>query len=112
MVATGSSSITRDRPRFNDSLEVIKFVCKDLWTFIFKKQIDNLKTNHRGIYVLQDNSFRWFSRMSTPLGGSDAARRATPYLWFPCGLVRGALASLGVISVVIAETSGLPQCKS
>ncbi|KAH8196612.1 hypothetical protein TruAng_009206 [Truncatella angustata] len=56
---------SRDRPRFNDTLDVIKFLCKDLWTLVFKKQIDNLKTNHRGVYVLTDNMFRPLSRMST-----------------------------------------------
>ncbi|CAG8507810.1 10573_t:CDS:2 [Cetraspora pellucida] len=101
---------TRDRPRFVDTLDVVKFICKDLWTIIFKKQIDNLKTNHRGVYVLQDNNFRWFLRMSTEAGGAEAAKKAVPYLWFPCGLIRGALANLGVVSVVIAETSLLPQC--
>src|SRR5450432_657136 len=40
-------SFSRDRPRFTDNLDVIKFLCKDLWTIVFKKQIDNLKTNHR-----------------------------------------------------------------
>lgn len=38
---------SRDRPRFTDNLDVIKFLCKDLWTILFRKQIDNLKTNHR-----------------------------------------------------------------
>lgn len=38
---------SRDRPRFTDQLDVIKFICKDIWTVVFKKQIDNLKTNHR-----------------------------------------------------------------
>lgn len=28
-------------------IDVIKFLCKDLWTLVFRKQIDNLKTNHR-----------------------------------------------------------------
>lgn len=37
----------RDKPRFNDTLDVIKFICKDLWMLVFRKQIDNLKTNHR-----------------------------------------------------------------
>lgn len=87
---------SRDRPRFSDNLDVIKFLCKDLWTILFKKQVDNLKTNHRvctstlpyrhkfivarqtlprerrgptdkllqGVYVLTDNSFRPFARMS------------------------------------------------
>lgn len=38
---------TKDRPRFADTLDVVKFICKDLWSVMFKKQIDNLKTNHR-----------------------------------------------------------------
>lgn len=42
-----SARFSRDRPRFLDTLDVIKFLCKDLWTLLFKKQIDNLKTNHR-----------------------------------------------------------------
>jgi hypothetical protein len=83
----------KDRPRFTDNLDVIKFLCKDLWTVLFKKQIDNLKTNHRvrrfnkcncrpqdiiacfmvlvkltrdkqGVYVLTDSAFRPFGRMS------------------------------------------------
>lgn len=35
-----------------DTLDVIKFICKDLWTIVFRKQIDNLKTNHRVCYLL------------------------------------------------------------
>lgn len=42
-----SERFSRDRPQFNDPLDVIKFLCKDIWTIVFKKQIDNLKTNHR-----------------------------------------------------------------
>ncbi|KAG5288018.1 BET3 family protein [Histoplasma ohiense] len=55
---------SRDRPRFTDNLDVIKFLCKDFWTILFRKQIDNLKTNHRGVYVLTDNTFRPLIRMS------------------------------------------------
>ncbi|KAK0623224.1 transporter particle component [Immersiella caudata] len=98
---------SRDRPRFNDTLDVIKFLCKDLWTLLFRKQVDNLKTNHRGVYVLTDNAFRPFSRMSTEMGG-QAVLRAQPFLWFPCGVVRGALAAMGINATVQAETSELP----
>lgn len=38
---------SRDRPRCNEPLDVIKFICKDLWSLVFRKQVDNLKTNHR-----------------------------------------------------------------
>ncbi|KZF21268.1 BET3 family protein [Xylona heveae TC161] len=98
---------SRDRPRFTDGLDAIKFLCKDLWTLVFRKQIDNLKTNHRGVYVLTDNSFRPFSRMSMESGGL-ALQRAQPFLWFPCGLIRGALSSMNINATVQAETSELP----
>ncbi|TQV92334.1 hypothetical protein V2A60_007023 [Cordyceps javanica] len=98
---------SRDRPRLNDTLDVIKFLCKDLWSLVFGKNIDNLKTNHRGVYVLTDNVFRPFSRMSTVAGG-QAVVRAQPFLWFPCGIVRGALAALGINAEVHAEINELP----
>ncbi|KAI2469203.1 transport protein particle component [Annulohypoxylon bovei var. microspora] len=98
---------SRDRPRFNDTLDAIKFVCKDLWMLVFKKQVDNLKTNHRGVYVLTDNAFRPLSRMSADAGG-QAVVRAQPFLWFPCGVVRGALAAMGIAATVQAESSELP----
>ncbi|KAM3462762.1 hypothetical protein NHJ13051_002783 [Beauveria bassiana] len=105
---------SRDRPRLNDTLDVIKFLCKDLWSLVFGKNIDNLKTNHRheliaakGVYVLTDNVFRPFSRMSTVAGG-QAVVRAQPFLWFPCGIVRGALAALGISASVQAEINELP----
>ncbi|RMJ21865.1 Bet3 family [Aspergillus sp. HF37] len=98
---------SRNRPRFTEHLDVIKFLCKDLWVILFRKQIDNLKTNHRGVYVLTDSSFRPFARMSTSVRG-EAVTMAQSYLWFPCGVVRGALANLGINATVQAETSELP----
>ncbi|EFR03306.1 hypothetical protein MGYG_06305 [Nannizzia gypsea CBS 118893] len=98
---------SRDRPRFTDNLDVIKFLCKDLWTILFRKQVDNLKTNHRGVYVLTDNAFRPFIRMSMSVR-SEAVMRAQTYLWFPCGIIRGTLASVGIEATVQAESSDLP----
>ena len=56
------------------SLEVIKFLCKELWQALFRKQIDNLKTNHRGTFVLTDNLFGPLKRCSLP----SATSAATP----------------------------------
>ncbi|KAI4269610.1 MAG: hypothetical protein L6R38_007408 [Xanthoria sp. 2 TBL-2021] len=98
---------SRDRPRFTDTLDMIKFLCKDIWILVFRKQIDNLKTNHRGVYVLTDHSFRPFARMSMS-SPSEALARVQPFLWFPCGIIRGALASMGIEATVQAETAELP----
>ena len=47
LMSLDTCRFSRDRPRFTDPLDVIKFLCKDLRTLVFRKQIDNLKTNHR-----------------------------------------------------------------
>jgi hypothetical protein len=47
---------SRDRPRFGDPLDVIKFLCKDLWTIVWRKQVDNLKTNHRVCFLSTSGS--------------------------------------------------------
>ncbi|XP_043696470.1 trafficking protein particle complex subunit 6b [Telopea speciosissima] len=120
-----SERYTIERPRFSDHLEAIKFICKDFWSELFKKQIDNLKTNHRGTFVLQDNRFRWLTRVSidpspanTDLSQepslatdeSKTAQATSMHLYFPCGIIRGALSNLGIPCAVSADISNLPAC--
>ncbi|GAM90844.1 hypothetical protein ANO11243_088900 [Dothideomycetidae sp. 11243] len=100
-------------PRPSSPLDSIKFVCRDLWGAMYKKQIDNLKTNHRGTFVLTDARFPPLARMSAdrklgPRAAELALTRAQPFLWFHCGVVRGALNALGMDVVVNAETQELP----
>ncbi|KAK5166298.1 uncharacterized protein LTR77_008559 [Saxophila tyrrhenica] len=101
-------------PRPQTPLDVIKFLCKDLWLVLFRKQIDNLKTNHRGIFVLTDNRFHPLSRMSIdrragPKAKEDGLARAQLYLFFPGGVIRGALSALGIDATVSAESTELPS---
>ncbi|KAF1985927.1 transport protein particle component [Aulographum hederae CBS 113979] len=103
-----TEKFSRDKPRFSDTLDVIKFLCKDLWVLVFNKQIDNLKTNHRGIYVLTDNRFKPLTRMSLEKGREGMMQQAQPFLYFPSGVLRGALASLGIQANVQAESAELP----
>ncbi|XP_013364215.1 PREDICTED: NTPase KAP family P-loop domain-containing protein 1 isoform X3 [Chinchilla lanigera] len=80
---------------FREELEVLKFLCKDLWVAVFHKQMDSLRTNHQGTYVLQDNSFPLLVPMASgrqyveeapkPLGPSHTWTRAwvTSYRSWP-----------------------------
>merc|ERR1712032_713827 len=89
----------RDKARFVAPLEAVKFVCRELWPLAFRKPVDNLRTNHRGVYVLQDNRFRWLlqTRISpmwlAACGSSSTALYGelsitTRRLPYACGLVR------------------------
>ncbi|CRK88000.1 CLUMA_CG001786, isoform A [Clunio marinus] len=100
--------LTREMPRFKDELDTVKFLCTDFWSSIFKKQVDNLRTNHQGIYVLQDNSFRFLKQISN---SSQYLELAPKYVVFSCGILRGCLANLGIQAIVTAEISTMPSCK-
>ncbi|PCH33186.1 TRAPP complex subunit trs33 [Wolfiporia cocos MD-104 SS10] len=102
--------LCHDRPLFSETLDAVKFVCKDLWAACWDKQVDNLRTNHRGIYVLQDHSFKPISRISSYEGRAEALRKAKLYIAMPVGILRGALIRLGYQAVVVAEVTNLPQC--
>ncbi|CAG9807127.1 unnamed protein product [Chironomus riparius] len=100
--------LTREMPRFKDELDTIKFICTDFWSSIFKKQVDNLRTNHQGIYVLQDNTFRFLRQISNT---SQYLDLAPAHVVFTCGLIRGTLANLGINAIVTAEIVSMPSCK-
>ncbi|XP_051894344.1 trafficking protein particle complex subunit 6b-like [Pristis pectinata] len=99
---------TKETPLFKDELDIMKFICKEFWTNLFQKQIDNLRTNHRGTYVLQDNRFRLLTPVSS---GKQYLEEVPEFLAFTCGLLRGALSNLGIDSTVTAEVSVMPPCK-
>lgn len=95
-----------ERNRMDADLDVVKFICKDFWEHTFQKQVDVLRTNHRGLYVLTDNNFRWLRNVS-----NEGEHPGSPedYLVFPCGLICGALTRLGVKCRVTAEMTALPS---
>jgi len=82
-------------------LEAVKFLCKEVWMEIFSKQIDKLQTNHRGVFVLKDLELSWLTRFPAATEASRVA--AIRLLAFPCGVIRGALANLGIPSVVSCD---------
>ncbi|KAB0803352.1 hypothetical protein PPYR_00322 [Photinus pyralis] len=100
--------LTREMPRFKDELDTMKFICTDFWSAIYKRQIDNLRTNHHGVYVLQDNEFKFLTRMSK---GKQYLELAPRYVAFTCGVIRGTLANLGINCLVTAEVQTMPGCK-
>ncbi|KAF1812048.1 BET3 family protein [Eremomyces bilateralis CBS 781.70] len=99
---------SRDRPRVTEPLDIIKFICKDVWSIIFRKQIDNLKTNHRGIFVLTDNNFKPIHRISMEKGRDGMLAQTQAFLVFPGGIIRGALAAMGITASVSAESQEIP----
>ena len=101
-----------------EPLDIVKYLCKEFWEDIFKKKIDKLQTNHKGVFVLSDFKFKWLERFSpspSPSSSSSSSsddvaskQAAARLLVFPCGILRGALANLGISAVVNADFNTLP----
>ena len=62
----------RDRPRFHDTLDSVKFVCKEFWAHMFGKQVDKLQSNSKGVYVLHDRAFRPLQNASLAAVGDSS----------------------------------------
>jgi hypothetical protein len=45
--ASANRRLSRDRDRFVEALDVMKFICREFWTEVFRKPIDKLQTNNR-----------------------------------------------------------------
>ena len=94
--------------KIDNILDIMKFVCRDVWKCMFNKQMDNLRTNHRGIFVLVDNQFQYIASLNSSKGVPDLIARARSFLWFPCGVIRGILATFGIEATVSAEITLFP----
>eukprot|EP01012_Entosiphon_sulcatum_P009761 TRINITY_DN15586_c0_g1_i1.p1 TRINITY_DN15586_c0_g1~~TRINITY_DN15586_c0_g1_i1.p1 ORF type:complete len:208 (+),score=28.64 TRINITY_DN15586_c0_g1_i1:56-679(+) len=109
--------LTKERQKellFKETLDYIRFLCKEFWTDCFRKPVDSLKTNNKGLYQLKDNAFRWLRHIApNPPQAAAGQYQRSPYdhTIFPAGLIRGALYGLGIQAVVepvLGKT--LPEC--
>ncbi|KAF8003175.1 hypothetical protein HF325_002420 [Metschnikowia pulcherrima] len=91
-----------------DVLEIMKFICRDVWRCLYGKQMDNLRTNHRGTFVLIDNKYKVTAGFSSENGKADVVAKARTYTYLPCGIIRGILLSFGIDAYVSADNSQFP----
>lgn len=71
--------LTRDTPSFKDELDIMKFICKDFWTKVFRRQVDNLRTNHQVKYCWKKSGSerRAMIKLNFIYGAEDSVKRDT-----------------------------------
>jgi hypothetical protein len=122
-----TTRMTVARPPLATPLDIIKFICKDLFLHVYAKGIDNLRTNHKGTFVLQSHALPPLIPLSSYRGPANDLETAKlvrncsslastsqltqQHLIFPQALIQGAVTRLGMPAIVQAESSGLPQCE-
>ena len=97
--------------RMKGARDVMKFMCKDFWAFAFgATKVPRLQTNNYDTYVIEDTNFSLLEHVA-PVGDVDFDTEVLKFLIYPCGLIRGALSSLGVVCTVNAECTESPKVK-
>ncbi|CAG98849.1 Trs33p [Kluyveromyces lactis] len=79
-----------------DTLGMVRFICKEVWKLLYGKQIDNLKTNHRGVFYLFDYEFQPIQNFALDDDEEKLLSTVSPYIQVPLGVISGILTSLGV----------------
>ena len=84
---------------FQTQLDIVKFLGLHFWNYVFGKQIDNLKTNNQGTFVIYDRN-RFLGRISGEIKPNEVnpevRLRQQTYSFYIIGLIKGALKNLGV----------------
>ena len=70
---------------FHDDLSALKYIAKEFWNLLFKKNITSLKTDRKNTYILEDHEFKWIYNVQ---------QDNIQYIEFASGLVQGAITSL------------------
>lgn len=107
-IATNSIFKLPGDPKMLLILDIMKFLCRHVWRTLYGKQMDSLRTNHMGTFVLIDNSLRTISNLSSPNSISELLSAARVYLHHPCGIIQGVLKSFGIEASVSAEIKLFP----
>lgn len=99
---------SKDFPkRMGTELQIVSWLCDPFWKEVFGKSIQKLRTNSRNLYEIEDPSFRMLEHLRPDDTNKDVV---ATYLHMPCGLLRGALHSFGVLASVSADTPGNQSC--
>mmetsp|Transcript_4327 Transcript_4327/g.4783 ORF Transcript_4327/g.4783 Transcript_4327/m.4783 type:complete len:195 (-) Transcript_4327:30-614(-) len=93
--------------RLKDKVEVMKFLCKDFWTYLFGKIVDKLQTDSKGTYRIIENEFKFLKRLPA------TTDKAKEYISL-CGkffseLLKGALLTFNIESEVTLDTANYQE---
>ncbi|KAN0055337.1 hypothetical protein ACTA71_008448 [Dictyostelium dimigraforme] len=100
--------LSLDTALFPELLDAVKFICKVFWTTVFKKTIDGLKTNHKGVFVLTDQKFQWLQHLSFDSSASN--KDCSEYVQFTAGLIKGAMSNFGFKCIVTFDIQQVSTC--
>ncbi len=86
--------------------EIMKFLGKDVWIFVFGKQISKLQTNRKGTFLIDTDEIKFHHCLITDK--NDQSEILEIVLAFVSGIIRGVLSTFNFDSNVVASFKSGP----
>ena len=104
------SFIVKEHVWMKENNSLMRFICKELWMYLFGRYIGRLQSNNKGVYIMYDYKFHWFQGldMTDAIDRDCIEKYCSLALSWVCGLLKGALKGMGKdssIEGVIEDTS-------
>jgi hypothetical protein len=105
--------IVKEHVWTKESNSLMRFICKELWMYLFGRYIGRLQSNGKGVYMMYDYKFHWFQSLdvSESIDKEAIERYCNLALSWVCGVLKGAFKGLGKESTIEAIIEGNNSCK-
>lgn len=94
--------IVKEHVWMKENNSLMRFVCKELWMYLFGRYIGRLQSNNKGVYIMYDYKFHWFQGldMADNIDRDCIEKYCILALSWVCGVLKGALKGIGKDSTI------------
>lgn len=87
--------------RVKEITDILIFLGKEVWTFVFSKKIFKLQTNKKGTYLIDIEDFRFLNGLFTEKTISTANQETIELILYSiCGIIKGTLSVFNLDCIV------------
>jgi trafficking protein particle complex subunit 6 len=89
--------IVKEHVWMKENNSLMRFICKELWMYLFGRYIGRLQANGKGVYIMYDYKFHWFQGldMNDTIDHDCIEKYCNLALSWVCGVLKGALKGMG-----------------
>ena len=101
----------------NIQIDKTRFLCCQVWTYLFNHRVTTLKSNGNGAYQINDDSNEFLARLSSENPDSpEFLQKVSVYKAFLMGIIKGVLYNLGAegpirceLNLISVDSSSYPK---
>jgi hypothetical protein len=105
--------IVKEHVWTKESNSLMRFICKELWMYLFGRYIGRLQSNGKGVYMMFDYKFHWFQSLdvSESIDKEAVEKYCSLALSWVCGVLKGVFKGIGKDSTIEAVIEAGNSCK-